>query len=164
MKRPSDDTSLLTEYLYDAGIETVFNLDSLRHLTKSESENSLFDALQQIETKPVLLILPRIFSSFVQAIKKYRGALFPQTSSQTPEATWGNLRVTGMRFYASCQALLYDPRYVAESWTTRASLLALVEEETLFIQTPGMTDILRKDVESVLDILGPVTEGKNYEC
>lgn len=163
MAHASDSMKTLLEQIYTAGVETIFNTDTLRQLSSPESVNPLFEPLEQFnksKSAMLLLIMPRLFSSFLYIIKKHRSALFPQVQSQPSGASWGNLRAAGMRFYASCQDLLKHSNLVAESWTTRASLLALVEEENLFTQTPGVAEVLRKDVKLALRALNSDTDGE----
>ncbi|KAJ6627156.1 hypothetical protein B0H10DRAFT_422773 [Mycena sp. CBHHK59/15] len=67
--------------MFDVGIETLFNVDTLRHA--HDDDHPLFAALRNIPDDLVHPVLPRIFLSFVQCIRKHRSALFSQSSTQT---------------------------------------------------------------------------------
>ena len=125
----------LQDSVYNAGVETFFNLDVLRKSHDSKSGDTILDALQDVaeSSKNALMIaLPRLFSSFLQAVKKYRATLFGQGSNQLPGAGTNELNAAGMHFFIRCQALLGDDQSSLEAWTARNALLNIVRENNLF--------------------------------
>ena len=70
--------------IYDAGIETMFGLDIIRQAADVKLDTSLREALEAALNEHfavVLRCLPRLFESYVQAVKRYKGALFSQGSN-----------------------------------------------------------------------------------
>ncbi|EGO00500.1 hypothetical protein SERLA73DRAFT_107635, partial [Serpula lacrymans var. lacrymans S7.3] len=128
----------LLENIYAAGFDTIFNIDTLRQTQDSHSEDKFFDFL--VKSMPassarILTITPRIFRSYVQCIHKYRGTLFSLDSSQSFERLIGQVKVAGMRFFASCSNLLDCAAEDTQLWSTRAALLAIVDSEKLYSAT-----------------------------
>lgn len=134
----------LLDNIYSTGIDILFNLDILRQAHDPKSD-SLFESFRVLTTAsagpPVLRGLPRIFTSYVQFVKKYRGTLFGQGSSGTSTEEW---RVSSMKFFASCEALLNQSDALDELWSTRVALLALVAQENLYSPAqPDATHLLK---------------------
>lgn len=122
-------TTVGEDSLYGAGVETFFNLDVLRQSHDLKPGEAILSALQDVteSSKSVVIsTLPRLFSSFLQAIKKYRTTLFGQGS------TGAELNAAGMHFFIRCQALLGDDQSSLEAWTARNALLNIVRENNLF--------------------------------
>lgn len=124
----------LQDSLYNAGVETFFSLDVLRQSHDSKSGNAILSALQNVgesSKNVVIASLPRLFSSFLQAIKKYRTTLFGQGSNQLPGAGTNELNAAGMHFFIRCQSLLGDDQSSLDAWMTRNALLDIVRENNL---------------------------------
>lgn len=130
----SDAGGKLLENLYIVGVETVFSLDIMRQAHDSKSESSLLEAIASISSSDdlVLGILPRIFTSYIEALRRHRGVLFSQGSDQVPGTLNTELNSSGMQFFASCLAMLNAAEQNAQVWVTRVTLLSLVDEERLF--------------------------------
>ncbi|KAI0639184.1 Urb2/Npa2 family-domain-containing protein [Trametes polyzona] len=149
--------SSLTSDVYDAGIETVLGLDILKPAADQKHESALADSLQRaLEAHPgtVLRPLPRLFASYVQTVKRHKGALFGQGSSQAPGQVAEQLQVAAMAFYASCDALARageDDEY----WRCRVALLEVVERENLLgVKDNDAKALLRQDGDAAVDALG----------
>ncbi|KAF8350279.1 hypothetical protein F5887DRAFT_944597 [Amanita rubescens] len=124
----------LQDSLYNAGVETFLGLDVLRQSHDSKSGNTILSALQNIAESSrnvVISALPRLFSSFLQAIKKYRTTLFGQGSNQLPGTGTNELNAAGMYFFIRCQSLLGDDQSSLDAWMTRNALLDIVRENNL---------------------------------
>ncbi|CDO72438.1 hypothetical protein BN946_scf184977.g139 [Trametes cinnabarina] len=70
--------------IYDAGIDTLFGLDLLKPAADQKHDSALADALErilQVSSEIVLRPLPRVFASYVQTVKRHKGALFGQGSN-----------------------------------------------------------------------------------
>jgi hypothetical protein len=122
----------LLEGVYSAGVESIFSLDILRQDRTFKSENHLFDILEKLtQVSPLMVssILPRIFASFVQCIRRYRSVLYNhgQVSGNAEE-----LRMDAMNFFASCHDLLGKSGACDDIWSARLALLSIVEKENLF--------------------------------
>ncbi|KAF5377547.1 hypothetical protein D9615_005195 [Tricholomella constricta] len=128
----------LLDAVYGAGAETLFSLDILRQVRDSRTENNLFETLALVLSSSnleIYAVLPRLFSSYIDSIKKYRGALVSQGSTQLPGALNAEIQSSGMQFFASCLTLLDARENSAQSWSTRVTLLSLVNQESLFNRT-----------------------------
>jgi hypothetical protein len=130
----SYDASLKIAIL-DTGVETLFNLDILRQNHDSKTENHLVECLQLLAATEKTLVFNHISSLLVyymQAVKKHRGALFGQGSHIQSGASMDEPRETGMQFCLTLLGLVQDSEKDSLAWTTRASLLEIVEKENLF--------------------------------
>ncbi|KAG6837114.1 hypothetical protein H0H93_014420 [Arthromyces matolae] len=151
---PSD--LFLFDTIYDTGIDTLFNLDILRRARDSKAEDELFTTVASVlDQNPVVYtLLPRLFSSYVDCIKKYRGALISQGSNQTPGLVNGEIQSLGIGFLASCLQLLDRPEESARTWTVRVGLLEVVDKESLFDRrNPEAAMLLERVVEHALQSL-----------
>ncbi|KAG6911773.1 hypothetical protein DXG01_000019 [Tephrocybe rancida] len=124
----------LSDIIYDSGVETLFNLDVLRWTRDSRTENHLFEAITPVLTSniEVFAVLPRLFSSYIDSIKKHRGALVSQSSTQAPGAAKTEIQTQGMQFFASCLLLLDADENLHQTWSARVALLKVVDREGLF--------------------------------
>ncbi|KAG6832211.1 hypothetical protein H0H92_004176 [Tricholoma furcatifolium] len=120
--------------IYDACIETLFNLDSLRRITDSKADEILFEAIAPVcvSNSNVYTVLPRIFASYIESMKKYRGALFGQGSTLGPSAGISELQTQGMQFAASCFSLLDVDGTSNQTWSARVALLEIIDKENIF--------------------------------
>ncbi|KAG6845669.1 hypothetical protein H0H87_005876 [Tephrocybe sp. NHM501043] len=127
---PSSD-AVLSGTIYDAGIETLFNLDVLRRARDSRTENDFFEAMAPVLTSNVTVyaVLPRLFASFIEYIKKNRGTL---VQSSTPGTSSAEIQTQGMQFLTSCLLLLDFHDNLDQTWSARVGLLKVVEQESLF--------------------------------
>ena len=119
--------------IYDAGIETMFGLDIIRQAADVKLDTSLREALEAALNEHfavVLRCLPRLFESYVQAVKRYKGALFSQGSNQVAGYLIEQVQRASMAFYGSCDVLARSSADDA-SWRCRVSLLDVVEKENL---------------------------------
>ncbi|KAF8641079.1 hypothetical protein AX17_000723 [Amanita inopinata Kibby_2008] len=124
----------LLDSIYDAGIETVFNLDTLRQSQGPKPEYPLLSSLQNAagSTEIILTSLPRLFHSFLQAIRKHRTSLFGHASNQHPSSVSDELDAAGMRFLTPFQAILRDAETPIQAWITWNALLNIVKDNHLF--------------------------------
>jgi len=124
----------LQDSLYNAGVETFLSLDVLRQSHDSKSGNTILSALQNVAESSknvVISALPRLFSSFLQAIKKYRTTLFGQGSNQLPCTGTNELNAAGMHFFIRCHSLLGDDQSSLDAWMTTNALLDIVRQNNL---------------------------------
>ncbi|RDB29584.1 hypothetical protein Hypma_015277 [Hypsizygus marmoreus] len=136
LHHPQEPLRLLLDAIYDAGAETIFNVDILRQIQDSNTEIALLEAVACAVSShtSIVAVLPRLFSSYIEAIKKHRGALFSQGSNQLPGSATEELCSTGMQFFAVCESLLGRMEQNAHAWAARVALLSLVDQERLFHQ------------------------------
>jgi hypothetical protein len=140
------------EDVYTAGIETIFCIDILRQLSEATSDNNLFTCLSQIKSNSALVALPRLFSSFCGCIRRSRGTLFGSKNDISTTGSLDQLRLVGMRFYASCDQFLQSSE--ANVWSTRAALLNIVEQENLFSAAHAENSaLLKKTSKSSVSML-----------
>ncbi|KAJ3571342.1 hypothetical protein NP233_g3811 [Leucocoprinus birnbaumii] len=170
----ADDVDTETRFyqnIYDSGTDTLFNLELLRQLSENPSTTDhstiLFDNLRKARHSPseshaVLSVLPRIFLSYVQGIKKHRGAVFSQSSKIGGAALNDEVNAASMRFFANCEAVVVgegvgdDPSIKgSEVWEARLRLLEGVFEEKLFtIRQDDASMALGAIVEDAIVALG----------
>ncbi|EPQ60931.1 hypothetical protein GLOTRDRAFT_118975 [Gloeophyllum trabeum ATCC 11539] len=130
--------SRLLKAVYAAGVDTLFNLDILRHFaTNTEmSSDALFRALMGL-VKPsleaVTAAVPDLFLSYSQAIKKYRSAIFSSgSSSQTNLTLLEQVQASALRFFVSCEGILRaSPEDFPAVWKARVRLLEVIDQEDL---------------------------------
>jgi nucleolar pre-ribosomal-associated protein 2 len=148
-------TRALLELIYNAGAETLFNLETLRHAHDTKSEN-FFDAIKAISNSnaQVLSCLPRLFASYVHSIQKHRSALFIQGSNQQLGAATEELRASAMSFFAASDSLLDAVESNAQIWSIKVALLHLVNHEGLYNRNQAQASVLHRIVESARETLG----------
>ncbi|GLB36377.1 hypothetical protein LshimejAT787_0306650 [Lyophyllum shimeji] len=134
----------LFDVVYTAGAETLFNLDILRQTRDSKTEDTLFQAISPVLASKVEIyaVLPRLFSSYIEAVKRHRGALISQGSSQAPEGANAETQAYGMQFFASCVSLSDRREQTTQSWAMTVSLLSLVDQEALFNRKQVEAEVL----------------------
>ncbi|KAH9853182.1 Urb2/Npa2 family-domain-containing protein [Lenzites betulinus] len=146
----------LASDIYDAGIETIFGLDILKQAADQKHESALADSLERIlATAPetVLRPLPRLFASYVQAVKRHKSALFGQGSSQAPGHVAEQLQAAAMAFYGTCDALARAGEEDA-FWQCRVALLEVVERENLLnLKDENAKGLLRQDGDTAVGAL-----------
>ncbi|KAF9480438.1 hypothetical protein BDN70DRAFT_931712 [Pholiota conissans] len=145
---------MLKTSVLDAGIETLFNLDILRQNIDSKADHSLVEHLQVLSSTEKGLVYTHIQSIlvyYIQAIRKHRGALFSQGSSQSQGASLDELHEYGTQFFISLLGLVQESERDTLAWTTRASLLEVVDKENLFNRKqPDMQRSLKHLLECIL--------------
>lgn len=170
---PSPAYENLLANIYASGIETLFSLDVLRQIHEPKLDSSIFEALHKIVTisiegkMQVLGILPRLFESYIQSVKKHRGTLFSQGSGShaggVPSEEW---RATSMKFFVSCQDLLseVEGQSTEQDWSARVALLSLVDRENLFnaISQPEVAYLLNHIGELAITALSFAWKGGVY--
>lgn len=164
MLESTPETKSLLDLIYNAGVETLFNLDILRHTHDAKSEDPIFNAVKAISTldTKVLTCLPRLFTSYVHVLQKHRGALFSQASSQLPGAATEELQASGMHFLASCKSLLDVVESDAQTWSIKVALLRLVNHEGFYNRNQADASVLHHIIESALEILGTRWNGDYF--
>ncbi|TFK90203.1 hypothetical protein K466DRAFT_574360 [Polyporus arcularius HHB13444] len=133
--KPKSEAQLpsLVADIYDAGIETMFGLDIIRQAADHKLDTGLAEALEAASKEHsavVLRCLPRLFESYVQSLKRHKGALFSQGSNQASGYLTEQVQRASMAFYATCDGLARSGTDDV-SWQTRVSLLEVVEKENL---------------------------------
>jgi len=152
----------LLELIFNAGAETLFNVDVFRQTRDSKSEDPIFDAVKPISNSSpqVLSCLPRLFTSYVQVIRKYR-VLFSTGVNQLPGTVIEELQAFGMCFFTSSKSLLDTVASNAQTWSISVALLRLVNQEALYNRNEMDASVLRRIIESALEILSAGWNG-NY--
>ncbi|KAI8995332.1 Urb2/Npa2 family-domain-containing protein [Trametes punicea] len=146
----------LASDIYDAGIETMFGLELLKPAADRKHDLALADALERIlRTSPEIVLrpLPRMFKSYVHTIRRHRGALFGQGSSQALGQVVDQFQAVAIGFYSLCSNLA---RAGGEGmyWRCRVSLLEVVEKENLFnSKDDDAKTLLRQDGDLAIDAL-----------
>jgi hypothetical protein len=122
-------SSTLVDTHYAAGAEILFNADTLR-----QPPDQLFVELSQLHDIPqscILPVLPRLLRSYISGLKKHRNSLYSGSDIDIMQ----QVRVAGMKFFVSCQRFLKISS--SETWSSRASLLLIVEQENIFVPNDG---------------------------
>jgi hypothetical protein len=156
-----------------AGIDTVFNLDVLRHTHESKADNLLVSHLRVIVDENKLLIyefIPILFVQYVKALNKHRGAIFSQGSHSQPGAVLEHIWQSAMNFFTLLLALVVDGsggggQYEKSAWQTRLALLRTVDQENLFSQKQAGSRVTMDEIlELLLTGLNDGWKGKRASC
>lgn len=147
----------------EAGIDTIFNLDILRHSQDGNTEFALLEHLRTLNKSQGELVtqtLPQIYDRYIQSLKKYRGALFSQGSQHYEVTALDELHVAGVRFFISCEGMLRDHDETCPVWATRIALLQIVNKENLFHRKqPDTQVVLDQLLQSSLTALNDSWQG-----
>lgn len=174
----------LYQSIYESGTETLFNLDILRQLSDSrptDQSSLLFSHLHKarslsLENGSTLSAVPSLLSSYVQAVKRYRGAVFSQHSNTTNVAALNDeLHLASMRFFANCVAVVVGDDLNGGKtkevgvWHARQKLLETVLDERLFdAQQEGATAMLNTAIEDAISVISSSWNGistfQAYSC
>ncbi|CCM02194.1 uncharacterized protein FIBRA_04274 [Fibroporia radiculosa] len=129
----------LASEIFVTGIETFFNLDILRALDDKKCDATFKETLLKLSvTSPsaVIDVFPSLYQSFMQSIKRYKGALFGQSSGRA--VSTGNaivqLQTAGMAFLSCLDEVITSASSTQHVlvWRTRVELLAIVHNENLY--------------------------------
>ncbi|KAI1797672.1 Urb2/Npa2 family-domain-containing protein [Ganoderma leucocontextum] len=150
------DMPTIVSDVYDAGIETMFGLEILKQTAENKHASVLSEALENTSKDSpavVLRSLPRLFASYVQNVKRHKGALFSQGSNQALGHITDEVQPAAMAFYATCNALART-RADDASWQCRVYLLEVVERETLLNSKDSEARmLLRRDGDLAVEAL-----------
>lgn len=146
--------------MFNAGIDTIFNVDILR----LEQNGSLIDGpiSELLKDTPIAVVqsLPRLFASYVETIRRFRGTLFGQGSNQAPGTSLIHARSAAVKFYASCEALLAKAGDGEIVWQTRLALLNTTDEQTLYsVNDEDVGYVLREVGETAVVALLKAIQG-----
>lgn len=150
-------------------METLFGLESLRdkQLVPTLQDHSAFSD----RSLPSYRILPRLFSAYVKAIRRHRGALFgggSATDAADKDSQWRTASL----------ALLDASRHILASrggeidaigtWRVASELLEIVERENLFRTSDDSAATFSATatwvVEGLVHETGPNGELDLYQC
>ncbi|KAF8446258.1 Urb2/Npa2 family-domain-containing protein [Boletus edulis BED1] len=121
----------LQDSIYAAGTDTLFSLDALK-----QPLDTLFNALSS-RISSHLLVLPRLFTSFLGAIHRHRSALFVSATSVV--GVKEEVRKKGMEFIERCWILIRGSSSLPEGFDLQKcesiiGILRIVEKERLFVR------------------------------
>ncbi|KAK0245997.1 Urb2/Npa2 family-domain-containing protein [Armillaria nabsnona] len=152
-------TSVLGENIYAAGVEILFCLDILRQSV--DGEFAFFEALEGVDMPSLLGNLPRLFRSFVNSVKRFRGALFGQGSSRQSTGGVEEARAAGMRFFISSQPLLNVSGLEVRAWTAQVELLKVINEEALFSSSQrDLEEVFTEVIENAISVLSTTSSAE----
>ena len=164
---PDGDVLPIVSDVYDAGIETMFGLEIVKQTADNQPDSVLSDALENtLKDTPAVALrsFPRLFASYVQNLKRHKGALFGQASSQTPSHITDQVQARAMAFYATCTALAWTTTNDA-SWQCRVTLLEVVEREDLLnLNDNEARTLLRRDGDLAVEVLATAWDGSYIHC
>lgn len=155
------EAKTLKSEVYQAGVDVFFCLDSLKG-----SKDPLDALLSGSAFSPSgiqssqLRIVPMLFKSYIQEIRKHRLAVLGSGSNQSQEQTVQNkLRDTGIRAFALSYKTLHDYGDILEVWKSVLTLVEALEEANvvgygLSEKTDVLSDIVVSAVEELTEIKG----------
>ncbi|TFK23128.1 hypothetical protein FA15DRAFT_621503 [Coprinopsis marcescibilis] len=150
--------SQLAQSVFIAGIDTLFNLETLRQMQDAkEPRPQLFQTLHALakdHRQLVLDILPRLFSHYVSALRKHKGTIFSGGSSHHASGTQTiELNGAAMQFFGLCQDVLDQQIRDASTWNATCKLLEVVEQEHIYDSKDEnkVSPILTRSLELGLD-------------
>lgn len=145
--------------IYSAGIDTLFNVDILRSLDDHKCDAALKGALDRAllaSRGAALRVLPRLFASFVQSLKRSRNTLYGQGSNAGLSHAAVQVQVDGLAFYALCEATIAGSPHSdgPSTWDTRIALLKTVDNESLYHASDADSNrVLRSSGNAAIKIL-----------
>lgn len=113
-------------------------------------------------------MLPRLFLSYVQAVKRHRGAVFSQSSNVGSTAALNDeVNAASMRFLANCETVVSggDDAAIKEAvvWNARLRLLEVVLDEKLFnIQQEDAVVVLNRIIGDAIELLSNSWKGERF--
>ena len=156
-------SALAPEDVYEAGVETIFNVDILRQ-TQDRDDTVLSEPLSKAVASdyvPLCQILPRLLGTYIQVVRKHRAALFGQSSHQATGSSADQARIASLRFMATCDSISGKTSDVNVRWQTRVRLLQIVDAEGLYGATNDpVMEILRQSNEDAIHLLAEAIRGK----
>lgn len=129
------------DIVYETGVEILLNLDLIRQW--DDNEKVLFEALRNAQSST----LPLLFTSYIAAIKRFRGALFGQTSSQQTFGDVDNIRQAASRFFLSCQGVLETMQKTDRYWSTQTGLVQVLAQGAYYAGQQELEEALHKLVD-----------------
>lgn len=131
LRESTENSMRLIQTVYDAGVETLFNIDNLKQ--KFDADSNLFKAIKHTvsSTLQAVAILPRLFASYTEALRRHRGALFG-SASQKPDDVVGEVQNCGMQFYNICKSVMDTAEQSQDIWAIKTAFLKLLEEGKLY--------------------------------
>lgn len=156
------EAAVLVADIYDAGIETMFGLDSIKQAADHKHDTALSEALEAAmkeDSESALRCLPRLFASYVQSVKRHKGALFSQGSNQAAGHITEQVQRATM---VSCEAFVSLARMSTDilGWQCRVSLLETVETEILLSpKDEEAKALLRREGDMAMDAVADAWDG-----
>ena len=148
--------------VYDAGVETMFNVDALRQ-AQDRDHSPYYECLSSaMSLDPTRLCqsLPRLFEAFIHTTKRHRAAVFGQSSHQAPGSSADQARIAALKFFVMCDSLLSAVPSAALRWETLARLLRILDSEGLYGANNGpAAEVLRRCGEDAVTLLGGAVRG-----
>lgn len=150
------EAKTLKSEVYQAGVDVFFCLDSLK------GSKDPLDALLSGPTfspsgiqSSELRIVPMLYKSYIQEMRKHRLAVFGSGSNQSQEQTVQNkLRDSGIRAFALSYKMLRDYGDILEVWKSVLTLVEALEEANVVgYGLSEKTDILNDIVVSAVGVL-----------
>jgi hypothetical protein len=140
--------------VYLAGREILFSGDALKSFIEPSASSTLIKALETSAAS--LVVLPRLFQTFIQSARKNH-TLFGQGISSAAE-----MHSAAMRFFTSCEGFVRSaPGELAnDAHTCRLTLLSVMEGESLLSHSqPESYQILQELATTCISELGEPPSG-----
>ena len=155
------EAKLLISEVYQAGIDVFFCLDSLKS-SNDPLEAILTDPKYSLSKTQASLyeVVPMLYRSYVQELRKHRHAIFGSGSSQAQEHTVHNkLRDAGMRAFSASYGSLKDAGDAPNVWGSVLALVEALEEANLVgygltERADALSDIVASSVRVLTEMKG----------
>lgn len=156
-------SALAPEDVYEAGVETIFNVDILRQ-TQDRDDTVLSEPLSKAvdsDSTPLCQILPRLLGTYIQVVRKHRAALFGQSSHQAAGSSADQARIASLRFIATCDSISGKTPDINVRWQTRVQLLQIMDAEGLYGATNDpVMEVLQQSKEDAIYLLAEAIRGE----
>ncbi|KAF8649798.1 hypothetical protein AX16_005564 [Volvariella volvacea WC 439] len=141
----------LYEDVYEVGVDTLYNVDSLRQPQDFHEGGTFFIKLiSTCSTSEQLFgALPRLFCSFVHATKRHRGSVYGQGSNSSNTAV-EDASVAAVHFLSSCLHALDTISNILAAWTARLELLKVAERENVLQSNFSAVNILLSQITALI--------------
>ncbi|KAF5337392.1 hypothetical protein D9611_003253 [Ephemerocybe angulata] len=152
----------LRQSILSVGVETIFNLDTLRQISESPDGTLLFNALEtslRTHRTTVLKSFPELYTHYVSCLKRHRGAIFTQSSTSQAGSSRTEFNVAAMKFFTCCQNMLDSEQRDGDAWDTISGLAEVVGQENLYDSQSDTLSSLKSNVSVALDYLAESWKG-----
>lgn len=121
-------------------------------MREGKLEAGLFGTLEGIlpsSPASVLAMLPRLFTSFIQASRKYRSVITAQAQQDLPGDAIEHLRKAAVDFCSACLSCAAQLDDHENPWRARVALLDIVDRERLFNYQDADTETMLKNTAGI---------------
>ncbi|KAJ2920391.1 hypothetical protein MD484_g47, partial [Candolleomyces efflorescens] len=153
-KSPAAQYEYLRQAILTCGMDTLFNLDTIRQMTDSLEESPICLALYkafQNDRNVALKALPPLFDHYIASLRKHRGAIISaSSSSRVPDQT--ELNSASSKFFLCLRNLVDAQKRDVSAWDAVSQMVDVIGRENIYHPQTGL-DSLKHEVDIALNSL-----------